>query len=113
MNQAWVPVDTCTLPTVEQPVRMMEFDLLFAERLIGVDKTSAERAVLVLRGGPGVADAVEDLVTRESSCCSFFEFSLERGEAELRLEVSVSVAHVAVLAALTDRAERLGLEVSR
>jgi hypothetical protein len=108
MSQAWVPVDACTLPTAEQPLRLAEFDTLFAERLVHVDRLEPERAVLVLRDGPGVADTVADLAARESSCCSFFDFGLDRADDRLRLTVSVPPARADVLAALADRAERLG-----
>jgi len=33
---AWVPVDACTLPTREQPLRLAEFDELFASTLRAV-----------------------------------------------------------------------------
>ncbi|MGW7465285.1 hypothetical protein ACWGJT_11360 [Streptomyces xantholiticus] len=68
---AWVP-DSCTLPTIEQPLRVAEFDALFAERLAGSSRPDRLKLEMVLTGGPGVAEAVRDLVARESGCCSFF-----------------------------------------
>ncbi len=34
----WVEVDACTLPTVERPLRMSEFDDLFATHLRAVER---------------------------------------------------------------------------
>ena len=35
---AWVPADACTLPTAEQPLRVAEFDGLFATALRGMER---------------------------------------------------------------------------
>ncbi|AXK34422.1 hypothetical protein DVA86_18985 [Streptomyces armeniacus] len=105
----WVP-QSCTLPTTEQPLRVAEFDVLFRERLCEWTRPDRMRLQLVLRGGPGVAETVRDLVDRESGCCSFFTFSLVVDADRLRLSVTVDEPHQAVLDALQ---ERLALATGR
>ncbi|MGA5148187.1 hypothetical protein ACPCSF_24575 [Streptomyces griseoincarnatus] len=64
---------SCTLPTMEQPLRVAAFDALFAERLAGVSRPDRLRLELVLAGGEGVEETVRDLGTwwlarRRRSC---------------------------------------------
>ena len=117
----WVAPQACTLPTTEQPLRVAEFDTLFAH-LVAVDRVDATRARLVLAAGPRrQADeftaAVRDLTERESACCSFFTFTIDAqlpgpasaGRVAARpghvvLDIEVPPAHVDVLAALVTRA---------
>lgn len=102
----WAP-DACTLPTVEQPLRLAEFDELFTGSLRGIERVEPTRLRLRL---DGTAEAVaRDLTAREASCCSFFgfQFDAEAGGgagAELRLDVTVPPAYVDVLDALALRA---------
>ena len=106
----WVP-QACALPSVERPLRQAEFDDLFAT-LTGVERSAPTVATLTLAGGEGLASRARDLTARESSCCEFFTFDVAvTGPAaaepeEVRLSIAVPEAHVAVLAALLDRAER-------
>ncbi|MEU9473975.1 hypothetical protein AB0D78_47270 [Streptomyces avermitilis] len=53
----WIPA-SCTLPTTEQPLRVAEFDALFAERLTGRRGRSRCGCSVVLTGGPGMEDSV-------------------------------------------------------
>ncbi|KUM71546.1 hypothetical protein AB0937_11980 [Streptomyces sp. NPDC047880] len=99
---AWVP-QSCTLPTEEQPLRVAEWDALFAERLISLSRPSPLRLRLDLAGGPGVEERARDLVERESGCCSFFTFAITPGEDMSSLDISVDSAHEAVLDALAAR----------
>jgi hypothetical protein len=112
----WVPVDACTLPTVEQPLRVAEFDELFASALRGLERPDAQRARLVLTGDQMLPAHVQRLVDAESSCCSFFTFtvdqleahlSAEPGQAAVELTIEVPAARTEVLAALVFRAERV------
>jgi arsenate reductase len=102
MNTAWVPVDACTLPTAEQPLRADEFDRLFAETLLGVRRVAPTHVVLTL--APGSADRARDLVARESSCCSFFSFEITEGDP-VTLEITVPLARAGVLDGLVARTE--------
>ncbi|MDG5801233.1 hypothetical protein P9869_00805 [Streptomyces ossamyceticus] len=101
----WVP-QSCTLPTTEQPLRIAEFDALFAERLAGSSRPERLRLELVLTGGERVEETVRDLVARESGCCSFFTFTftVSPGPEQIRLDIEVDGAHEAVLDALQERA---------
>lgn len=99
---AWVP-QSCTLPTEERPLRVAEWDGLFAERLTLLSRPESRRLRLDLAGGPGVEEWVRDLAERESGCCSFFTFTVTGGEDLIGLDISVDPAHQAVLDALAAR----------
>lgn len=103
----WVAVDACTLPTAEQPLRVAEFDRLFAEDLIAVRRDSPKRVELAFRERDGLAAEVEDLTRRETECCSFFQFSLRRATPGLYLDIEVAESRTDVLAGLAERAELL------
>lgn len=96
--------EACTLPTAEQPLRLAEFDDLFASAVTGVDRPAATRLLLGLPADPAVAARAADLVVRESDCCSFFTFALTVNGARLRLEVTVPGAYADVLDGLAARA---------
>lgn len=101
---SWVP-DACTLPTAEQPLRVAEFDALFAAALRGVDRLAPTRLRLILDGGAEVEAGARDLVARETECCSFFTFTVERvDDGRLHLDVEVPPARLEVLDALATRA---------
>ncbi|MEV0650737.1 hypothetical protein AB0I28_36335 [Phytomonospora sp. NPDC050363] len=100
----WAP-EACTLPTAEQPLRLAEFDGLFAAHLDSAELPAPTRAVLVLAGAGGLEAKVRDLAGRESSCCSFFAFTVTPTKAGVELGIEVPAAHEGVLAALVTRAE--------
>jgi hypothetical protein len=100
----WVPA-ACTLPTVEQPLRVREFDAVFAGA-IAVDRPAATRLRLTLPGDRALEARVRDLAARESDCCSFFAFTLTPAAGRLTVDVDVPAGRVAVLDALTERAAR-------
>ncbi|MGH3383449.1 MAG: hypothetical protein ACRDO1_02610 [Nocardioidaceae bacterium] len=111
MTDSWVAVDACTLPTVEQPLRVAEFDALFAQHVVKVERLSPTRLGLLLSGPEGLAGEVTDLTDRETACCSFFTFTVsapDDGQSEagrLRLDIEVPAARADVLTALAERAE--------
>jgi hypothetical protein len=99
---AWVP-EACTLPTVERPLRVAEFDDLF-EAVVGPPRRPAPgRLEIVL--AEGAATAARDLIAREAACCSFFTFTLHPYAAGVELIIDVPVAHVEVLDAVQRRIE--------
>ena len=112
----WAPVDACTLPTADQPLRVAEFDDLFATALRAIERPDAAgRARLVLAGGDDLAERVQRLADAETACCSFFTFTLtplttDKVDAAdrtmLALDIEVPVARADVLAALIQRAEQ-------
>ncbi|WP_110041560.1 hypothetical protein [Nocardia neocaledoniensis] len=98
----WVP-DACTLPTIEQPIRVLEFDRFFAESVHRANRTDPTRLELVLDVG---AEAVaRDLAARESSCCSFFTFDFPATDTGLLMEVGVPAAYIEVLDAFAARVD--------
>ena len=100
----WIPA-ACTLPTAEQPLRSAELDALFATAR-GAERISPTLLRVTLTGGPDLLDTTRDLTGRESSCCSFFTFTLTTsGPATVMLDVQVPAAHVQVLDALAVRAQ--------
>ncbi|KUL31740.1 hypothetical protein [Actinoplanes awajinensis] len=100
-DPAWVP-EACTLPTVARPLRLAEFDDLFATALRGQQRLSP--TVLRWDLDPAAETTARDLAGRESGCCSFFSFTFHPGDGLLGLDVKVPDAHVAVLDALAERA---------
>lgn len=98
---SWAP-EACTLPSVERPLRVAEFDALLANSLRRVHRLAPTR--LLLTFDPQVEAAARDLTARESECCSFFAFTITPVGDELQVEAGVPVAHVAVLDALAERA---------
>lgn len=99
---AWAP---CTLPVAERPLRVAEFDGLFAAALRGLARPEPTLVRLWLDGSDEVAAATRELVARESACCSFFEFTLDRtSDHMLLLGVRVPSERVAVLDGLAARA---------
>ncbi len=110
MTVSWVAPDACTLPTAEQPLRVAEFDRLFSRYLVRVDRHGPTRAELVFAGPAGLAGEIRGLAERETSCCSFFDFTVSpqatRADGDaVRLEVEVPPARADVLAGLAARAE--------
>ena len=100
---SWVP-QACSLPTAEQPLRLAEFDELFASAVRGMERVDPLRVRLDLRPEPEVAARAADLVVRETACCSFFSFALGATGGQLALDITVPAGHVDVLDALAARA---------
>ena len=104
-DPAWVDVAACTLPTAERPLRLAEFDDLFATSLHSIERTGATAVRMLLAGGAGLADRTQALADAESTCCSFFTFDVTPLEGErVAFDVSVPAANVAVLDGLVGRA---------
>ena len=103
-TMTWVP-EACTLPTVEQPVRVAEFDELFATAVRPAERVDRTELRLHLPAGDETMSAARDLMSRETGCCSFFTFDLRTSDAGTQLEARVPPAHVAVLDAMQERVE--------
>ena len=104
-DEVWVP-EACTLPTAERPLRLAEFDDLFATAL----REQRRMAPTQLRWhlDPAAEPTARDLTGRETACCSFFTFTFTgpgTGSADaLQVDVQVPAAHIDVLDAIADRA---------
>ena len=103
LDLGWVP-SACTLPTAEQPLRVAEFDALFADAVQAVVRPEPTRLRLELVFSAEHAARAAELAARENGCCSFFTFTLTVADGGLALEVAVPAEHVEVLDALAERA---------
>ncbi|MFB9208849.1 hypothetical protein ACFFV7_47235 [Nonomuraea spiralis] len=103
LDQGWAS-SACTLPTAEQPLRVAEFDALFAGAVQGLTRPEGTRLRLDLVFSPDNAARAAELAARENGCCSFFTFTLTIADGGLALEVRVPPEHVDVLDALQARA---------
>lgn len=101
---SWVP-EACTLPTVEQPLRVAEFDELFADAVRPAERMGPLMLRLYLPPGDQVVSAARELVDRETECCSFFSFEIRGSAAGTELEARVPESRIAVLDAIEERAE--------
>ena len=100
-EEVWVP-DACTLPTVQRPVRLAEFDDLFAGALREQHRLSPTE--LRWRLDAAAEPTVRDLTARETECCSFFTFTVRPAADDLLVDVLVPAAYADVLDALAARA---------
>jgi hypothetical protein len=105
-GETWVP-DVCTLPTEDRPFRRAEFDDLFRASASDPQWINATRARFRLSGDEDLAERVTDLARRESSCCSFFAFGIERAGDGVVLDIEVPAGRVDVLTALVAQANRV------
>ena len=104
---AWARVAACTLTAAEQPLRVAEWDELFASvRAVEHPAGSATRAQLILSGEPGLATRTQQLADAETACCSFWTFTVTspEGSTDVVLDIDVPEARADVLAALVSRA---------
>lgn len=100
VEESWVP-DACTLPSADRPLRVAEFDALFGRALHSVERLDRRRLRLLV-GGTQEAE-LRDLIARETSCCSFFAFTVARDGERFVVEIAVPAVHESVLDALMAR----------
>jgi hypothetical protein len=97
----------CTLSPNLMAGRLAEFEALFANRLLAV-----ERAPLLLRLVFDVDDAqeraVRDLFAREQQCCAFYSLAYVRQGGRLVVEISVPAQAGPTLDGLQALAARSG-----
>jgi thioredoxin len=100
---SWAPVDVCTLPTAQQPLRVAEFGDLFVASLRGLERVSP--TVLRLELDAAAEGRARELASRESRCCGFFTFTFDTAtNGMLGLRVQVPAARVDVLDGLAAQA---------
>jgi hypothetical protein len=95
----WAP-DACALPTAKRPLRVAEFDQLFAHALTMQRPDPTRLDVVLPRGAEATA---RDLAARESECCSFFTFEFEAAGDDVVMHVGVPPQQVEVLDAIEAR----------
>lgn len=91
---------SCTLPSAERPIRLKEFDDLLQSSVRRADRLSSTQLTLHLQGGDELEERARDLAARETECCSFFDFAVTTGEAEVVLRVEVPAQHADILDSL-------------
>ena len=101
----WVP-ESCSLPTVEQPLRVDEFDQLFRDSVLRFTRRSATNLVLVL--GADAESSARELAERETGCCSFFDFQFGSSGSDVAMSINVAESQTDVLDALTERVRAVG-----
>ena len=103
----------CTLPTVDRPTRLAEFDAFFADSVTATHRPEPTRLELTLTAGPDVEQVGRDLAARESACCSFFTFTFEPGRAGMVMRIETPATYIDVLDALAGRARAAVAEAGR
>ena len=106
VDSSWAP-PSCTLPTTDQPLRIQQFDQLFADAVTAVERIAPSTARFTLRPEPHLAARAAELSSRETSCCSFFTIALTFTQGAVNLHITVPATNVAILDALTDRARMI------
>lgn len=104
----WVPVDACSLPTEQQPLRVAEFDALFQDTLRWAERRDDTWLRLGLAESDGTYDRARELTARESACCSFFAFDVQRADSEIVIDVRVPAGRNSVLDGLHRQAVATG-----
>ncbi len=104
--ESLLTTDACTMPTAERPLRLAEFDALFATSVRSVRRHGND-VRLHLAGTEGLLERVRDLTARETACCSFFTFTIEGTDQHLTVDISVPPARQEILEALAERAREL------
>jgi len=104
LREQMMNLPSCTLPTVERPTRLAEFDQFFTYSVRTTARPAPTR--LDLRLGEGEAEQIgRDLAARESACCSFFTFTFTPDLAGTVMRIEVPAQHVDALDTLAQRAE--------
>lgn len=96
----------CTLPTADVPLRLAEFDALFATALVAQWRLSP--TVLRWHLDPAAEAVARDLTRRENECCAFFAFAYTRTGRALQLDIEVPDRHTEILNTLATRAADVG-----
>lgn len=91
----------CTLPTAEQPIRVVEFDQFFATSARAIRRSGPTRLEVLV--DQGAETRARELAGRESSCCSFFAFDFTATADGVVIGVGVPSAYIEVLDAFAAR----------
>jgi hypothetical protein len=83
------PTYACSLSDEELTARREEWEGL-DERTLLRSEPRPDGRLLVYRGGEETAAALGALIEAERACCPFLEFTLDRGEDEVRVTVRVA-----------------------
>lgn len=96
-------VQSCTLPSEQQPLRIAEFEALFSDAVRNVVRVSPTRLRLYLDAC--AETRARELAARENQCCSFFLFEFDStATGFVLMDIAVSPKEAGVLDALAARA---------
>ena len=110
VTPAMVPV-ACTLDGAGQQGGLEEFRQLFADALVGRERT-VEGIRFRFRNDAGIEHRVRDLARREAQCCAFFTFTITVAGGEVLWDGSVHGDHesgVGVLSLFLTLPDTLGV----
>lgn len=79
---------------------MARFTRLFDDAVLGAERAEPTRLRLVLRADARVAARAAKLAADETTCCTFFTFTLHFSGDGLTLDVTVPSTHLDTLDAL-------------
>lgn len=97
--------DSCALPTAARPVRLAEFDTLLGSATSAV-RADATHLTFYFDDIDGVEAQARDLTARESSCCSFFDFTVAADGGHVIVGIRVPEQHADILDSLESRARQ-------
>ncbi|GFG48590.1 hypothetical protein CQY20_10290 [Mycolicibacterium agri] len=97
---------SCSLPIGEQPLRIAEFDRLFAGSARRSVRVSPTRLDVSLAASAEAAAC--DLAAREVQCCSFFNFEFTSADSAVVMSIEVPQSRIDVLDELTSRVRTVG-----
>ncbi len=80
-------------------MRLAEFARLFATAT-STTRHEPTHLTVSFEERDGLADKVRDLAARESSCCSFFDFTVTSEGGQVVLDIQVTEAHIDIVDAL-------------
>jgi hypothetical protein len=103
MHEPSIPI-VCTLSPSETGQRLEEFERLFANHLRELTQPALRQARFVFDAAEEIEAAARDLFAREHECCAFFDFVVERQDAELIVWVEVPAGAEASLDQLVTHA---------
>lgn len=93
----------CTLPTVERPIRLAEFDELLTVAVRSAERDSSTHLTLLLHRDEELEAVARDLAAREAECCSFFELTVTANRDDIVLGIGVPPQHAPILDSLQAR----------
>lgn len=96
----WVH-DSCSLPSFQRPLRVAQFDRLFADSVVRSARISPTRLDLVVDAS--AESAARDLAAREARCCTFFTFDFAHRGSGVVMRIGVPTSRTEVLDAVEAR----------
>jgi hypothetical protein len=97
IHEPWTQDVACILEAAEAGEQGRRWDVLRAEHLVGVEPIEGG---LRVRFRPDAADAVRDVVSRESQCCGFLRLAVATADDAVTVEITGSADAQPVIRAL-------------